>query len=176
MFDQQKVKKDTMPAVFVAVLCAVGRSSEFPAGWNGLAPRPPLAWRSYNAQVAAPGMPMDQDSIRGNVDALVDQSRVVDGVPTSLWDIGYQTAGIDGGYAKCVLKSTGAPCPASLKNDGECTMHDAGGNPMINTDAFRDLKGLVDHAHSRDVKMGFYQNNCDVCPLSHRTAPTHRYC
>ena len=33
-------------------------SSLFPAGWNGLAERPPLAWRSYNAQVQ--GMKLDQ--------------------------------------------------------------------------------------------------------------------
>ena len=66
---------------------------------------------------------MDQQSIQDNVDALRDKSRTVDGVPTSLWDVGYRTAGIDGGYSQCVDKETGGAC--SKPNSPSCTMHDA---------------------------------------------------
>eukprot|EP00937_MAST-01D_sp_MAST-1D-sp2_P000519 g519.t1 len=123
-------------------------STQFPAGWNGLAATPPLAWRSYNAQVAFPGMPMDEQHIRSNIDALTSRTRTVDGVPTSLWDIGYRTVGIDGGWEQCVNR----------------TMHDAQtGAPLVNTQLFPDLKLLVSYAHGKAVKMGWYFNNCG-CP------------
>jgi hypothetical protein len=82
---------------------------------------------------------MTQQAIAENVAALVNRSRSVDGVPTSLWDLGYRTAGIDGGYNACV----------------NGTMHDAGGNPLIDTSLFPDMKGLVDGAHALGVKMGW---------------------
>lgn len=121
------------------IVCA-SRSTQFPAGWNGLAATPPLAWRSYNAQVAFPGMEMSQAVIAANVAVLKDRSRSVDGMPgVSLWDVGYRTAGIDGGYANCV----------------NGTMHDGDGNPMINEALFPDMASLVDDAHAKDVKMGW---------------------
>jgi hypothetical protein len=79
--------------------------------------------------------------LQETIDALTNRSRTVDGVPTLVWDIGYRTAGIDGGYEDCINN----------------TMHDVNGNPMVNTTLFPDMKGLVQYAHARGVKMGFYQ-------------------
>ena len=57
-------------------------------------------------------MTLSQATITANIDALVNRSRTVDGVATSLWDLGYRTAGIDGGYELCI----------------NGTMHDQDGN------------------------------------------------
>ncbi len=127
-----------------------GLSARFPAGWNGLAERPPLAWRSYNAQVQ--GMPLDQQTMVAAIDALTNRSRSVGGVPTSLWDLGYRTAGIDGGWELCVNKS----------------MHDGQGHPLIDASKFPSMKGLTDYAHARNVSMGWYQNVCGCPPQQQR--------
>jgi hypothetical protein len=129
--------------LLLLLACSVeGLTKQFPAGWNGLAERPPLAWRSYNAQVQ--GMVLNQQVLEGNIDALTSKNRTVDGVPTSLWDLGYRTVGIDGGYETCINN----------------TMHDEAGNPMINTELFPDMKGFVDYGHAKHIKMGWYQNAC----------------
>ena len=47
-------------------------------------------------------MEMDQQMMHDSIDALTARNRTVDGVLTSLWDIGYQQAGIDGGSELCV--------------------------------------------------------------------------
>jgi hypothetical protein len=107
----------------------------FRAGWNGLAATPPMAWRTYNAQYL--GMVMDESMMRESIDALTLRNRTVDGVRTSLWDIGYRQAGIDGGSELC------APDKHSH--------HDAAGNPAINTALFPDMAGLVAHGELRAV-------------------------
>ena len=58
-------------------------------------------------------------------------------MPTSLWDVGYRTAGIDGGWEACVNHS----------------YHDAAGRPMINTALFPDMGAMVEEAHVSDVKV-----------------------
>ena len=147
--------KCTMALAVLVANHVTALTTRFPAGWNGLAEKPPLAWRSYNAQVAYPGMPMDQNSISQNIDVLTNRSRMVDGAPTSLWDLGYRTAGIDGGWEKC---------------DGKGSMHDAGGNPVVDTTLFPDMAGLVAHGHARGVKMGFYLNTCGCPPQEDNVA------
>jgi hypothetical protein len=138
----QRIKWWAAVTVVCSVASVAGLTKEFPAGWNGLAERPPLAWRSYNAQVQ--GMPLTQQVMQESIDALTSKKRNVDGVPTSLWDMGYRTAGIDGGYESCTNN----------------TMHDHAGNPIIDTKIFPDMKGLVDYGHSKGVSMGWYLNAC----------------
>ena len=40
------------------------------------------------------------------------------------------------------------------------TQHAANGDPVIATDRFPDMKGLVDYGHSKNVLMGWYENGC----------------
>jgi alpha-galactosidase len=138
-------------------------SSRFPAGWNGLAATPPLAWRSYNAQVE--GTVLSQQTMQANIEALVSRDRTVDGKLTSLWDLGFRTAGIDGGWDLCVNVT-------DQDGDTKKTYHDPTGKPMINTQVFPDMKGLVDFSHERDIKLGWYQN---ICSCHEKEALTRNY-
>ena len=36
------------------------------------------------------------------------------------------------------------------------------GTPLVNVSKFPSLKGLVDYGHSKNMKMGWYDNNC-IC-------------
>ena len=40
------------------------------------------------------------------------------------------------------------------------TQHDAAGNPVINKKKFPAMAGLVTYGHSKNVRMGWYQNGC----------------
>ncbi len=51
---------------------------------NGLALLPPMGWRSWNLF----GANVNQQLIEGIMDAMVRRDRTVDGVPTSLCDLG----------------------------------------------------------------------------------------
>jgi alpha-galactosidase len=82
------------------------------------------------------------------VDAVVAKNRTVKGWDgqVSLCDLGYCAVGIDEGWEGCgegVGKS----------------QHYANGTPAVNP-KFPNLKELVDYGHSKNVKMGFYQNGC----------------
>jgi len=131
---------------FVTLGSSSPSSSKFAPGWNGLARTPPLAWRSYNAQVDSQ-FAMTQANFVEIIDALADRSRTVAGVPTSLLDLGYSTVGIDGGYELC---------PGG-------TGHDADGRPIINTATFPNITALAAHAHALHIKLGWYLNVCG-CP------------
>ena len=66
---------------------------------NGLAITPPMGWRSWNCfhgDVSAV-------KIESIIDALSDKARTVDGIPTSLADLGYTHVGVDDG---CVLMNS----------------------------------------------------------------------
>jgi len=75
------------------------------------------------------------------------------GVATSLRDVGYLSVGMDDGFQKCNCSSPQGPYPHSLTNvtcsvndcrAGRCTWHNqTDGTPMIDTIRFPDLKGLV---------------------------------
>lgn len=123
-------------------------SNKFAAGWNGLAATPPLAWRSFNAQVE--GFKLNQSDIAAIIDALFTKKQQANGAATSLWDIGYRTVGIDGGWTHC------------LGN----TYHNKSGDPQIDTKLFPDMKKLVKYAHSKNVNVGWYLNCCG-CSEAH---------
>jgi len=81
------------------------------------------------------------------VDAVTSRARLVDGKPTSLADLGYGRIGIDDGWQACGTGWQG-------------TFHAKDGTPLVNSSIFPDLKAMVDYAHSKDVKMGWYSINC----------------
>ncbi len=115
------------------------------------------------------------------MDAIVDRSRMVNGVPTSLADLGYTDVGLDGecccslccallGPALTPPPLPPRPLPRPADNWQQCgtygpnnyTYHDANGNPMINTGKFPSFKAMTDYAHARNLTAGWYGNNC-IC-------------
>lgn len=79
------------------------------------------------------------------MDALVDRSRLVNGVPTSLADLGYTDAGLDDNWQEC-----GSYGPENY------TYHDASGNPVVATSRFPDFKAMTTYAHERNLTAGWY--------------------
>jgi alpha-galactosidase len=136
----------------VAALLAAGGAqaqgaqprSGYPVGWNGLAETPPLGWRSWNAWNTR----VSQANMEQTIDALVAKVWTTDGkANTSLLEAGYLSAGIDEGWEGCGMGVNG-------------TQHAAGGNPVINTQKFPDMAGLVKHGHDAGLKIGWYENGC----------------
>ena len=58
---------------------------------NGLGLTPPMGWRSWNLY----GKNVNQSAMERIMDAMVSRERTVDGVPTSLCDLGYCDVGLD---------------------------------------------------------------------------------
>jgi hypothetical protein len=92
-----------------------------------------------------------------SMDAMADRSRQVDGVPTSLIDLGYTRASVDGRYLAC-----NPSMKTSCKYD--CggvngSYHDKRGWPVVNKSNFPDIKAMTAHAHSLNLSAGWYTNN-----------------
>ena len=79
-----------------------------------------MGWRSWNLY----GANVNRGLIEGIMDGMVSKKRSVDGVPTSLCDLGYCDVGLDDNWQKC-----GAGV-------GGNNYHDADGNPIINEELF----------------------------------------
>jgi len=82
---------------------------------------------------------------------MVDRSRTVNGVPTSLLDLGYSDVGLDDNWQAC-----GKYGPNGY------TFHDANGRPVVNEARFPDFKAMTSYAHSLGLTSGWYGNNC-IC-------------
>eukprot|EP00756_Hemistasia_phaeocysticola_P052038 Hpha_TRINITY_DN27228_c0_g1::TRINITY_DN27228_c0_g1_i1::g.140708::m.140708/K07407/E3.2.1.22B, galA, rafA; alpha-galactosidase len=111
---------------------------------NGLGITPPRGWRSWNQFDCS----INQSLIESQYRAIVSKKRMVDGVPTSLLDLGYRTAGID----DCWQQKNSGP--------GGVGFHNASGYPIVNTDKFPNMRGMADYAKSLGVTPGWYGNNC----------------
>ena len=112
---------------------------------NGLGLLPPMGWRSWNCFHAN----VDQAKMEGIMDAMVDRSRLVDGKPTSLLDLGYDNCGLDDNWQAC-----GA---GALKG-----FHDTEGNPIVNTKLFPNMSAMTEYGHKLGLRVGWYMNNC-IC-------------
>jgi len=103
---------------------------------------PPMGWRSWNVFQCS----VSQEIIEQQMDALMAK-RAVDGVQTSLLDLGYSDLGLDDCWQVCDAK-------------GE-SFHDPDtGMAIINTELFPDMEGMVSYGHMRGLQVGFYVNNC----------------
>eukprot|EP01044_Picomonas_judraskeda_P011653 COSAG03_NODE_1605_length_3795_cov_7.493506_1_plen_199_part_00 len=111
---------------------------------NGIGVTPPRGWRSWNQF----GTGIHQDLIEAQYEALANRSRLVDGAPTSLLDLGYSSAGIDDGWQKCNAGPNGVG------------FHDARGRPIVDTVKFPSMKAMTAKASSLGITPGFYINNC----------------
>jgi alpha-galactosidase len=114
---------------------------------NGLALTPPMGWRSWNLYKDR----VDQNLIQSVMKGMVSRKRTVDGVPTSLCDLGYCNVGLDDAWQLC-----------GKHGSKGFHYHDDQGNPIINTTRFPNLKAMTDYAHSLNLTAGFYGNNC-IC-------------
>ena len=119
------------------------------AAENGLARTPPLGWRSWNLY----GGNVNQSLIEGIMTLMVKRNPryKVDGVPTSLCDLGFCDVGLDDNWQKCGHYG--------LKR---YTYHDVDGNPLVNPDRFPSMKNMTAYAHSLGLTSGWYGNNC-IC-------------
>jgi len=113
---------------------------------NGLGRTPPMGWRSWNLY----GANVNQKLIEGIMDGMVSKKRKVDGVPTSLCDLGYCDVGLDDNWQDCNAGMDGYH------------YHDASGVPVINRDRFPDMIAMTSHAHELKLTAGWYGNNC-IC-------------
>jgi len=110
---------------------------------NGLAQTPPMGWRSWNCY----HLDVTDTEIRKIIDAVAAKTRKVDGVPTSLLELGYEHVGVDDGWQAC---GTGY----------KKSYHAEDGTPLVNKTKFPDLRALVSYAHGKGVKPGWYDINC----------------
>lgn len=83
------------------------------------------------------------------MNVAVSRNRTVDGVPTSLLDLGYVNIGLDDNWQAC-----GAGNLSSF--------HNTDGLPVVNANRFPDMKAMVEHAHALELRAGWYLNNC-IC-------------
>jgi alpha-galactosidase len=108
-------------------------------------PTPPAGWRTWNQF----GGDISQELMESMMDRLTDRSRMVDGKPTSLLDLGYSRLGMDDNWQACGTGINGS-------------FHDAAGNPLWNTSLFPDVKAMNAKAHTLGLKSDWYLNNC-IC-------------
>lgn len=112
---------------------------------NGLGLTPPMGWRSWNCY----GKHVNQTKMESIMGKMAERARLVDGVKTSLLDLGYNNCGLDDNWQACGAGAFGS-------------FHDAQGNPIINVDLFPDMKGMTDYGHRLGLRVGWYMNNC-IC-------------
>ena len=126
---------------------------------NGVARTPPMGWRSWNFFACE----IDGSVFERQIAALTDRSRLVDGRPTSLADLGYNTVGIDDCWQDCLH-------PDSVNG----SYHNAEGKPLVDESRFPGgLRALSDHATAKGIQLGWYGNNC---PETHGTGRGPKYC
>lgn len=85
------------------------------------------------------------------MDGMTSRARTVNGVPTSLLDLGYSDVGLDDAWQVC-----------GSNGDKQYTYHDENGNPIVDTNVFPDFKKMTDYAHDLGLTAGWYGNNC-IC-------------
>lgn len=119
--------------------------------------RPPMGWRAWYAAPAHGLKDPTQAFVTDSMDAMVDRSRLVDGKPTSLADLGYTRASVDGRYLACT-PSTATHCKYDCGGVNG-SYHDRSGAPVLNSSNFPDVAAMVEHAHALNLTAGWYTNN-----------------
>lgn len=122
-------------------------ASQAGAGPYGLAQKPPMGWRSWNSL----GPDVTQTKMEAIADIMSRRSRLVAGHKTSLADLGYIHIGLDDNWQACGKGVHGS-------------FYSEDGDPLVNLATFPNMKGMVDHAHERGLKAGWYLNNC-ICGI-----------
>lgn len=133
------MRRSRLPHLASCVLLYVASAID-----NGIGVTPPRGWRSWNQFDTN----IRQNLIEAQYAALASRSRHVDGVPTSLLDLGYSSAGIDDGWQKC------------NSGPGGVGFHDAKGRPIVDTAKFPNMSAMTANARSLGITPGWYVNNC----------------
>jgi len=113
---------------------------------DGLARTPPMGWRSWNHF----GPWVNQWIMEGIMDGMASRKRQVDGVPTSLCDLGFCDVGLDDAWQACGWGFEGYH------------YHDARGRPIVNRWTFPNMEEITAKAHGLNLTAGWYGNNC-IC-------------
>ena len=124
---------------------------------NGRGVTPPMGWRSWNLY----GANVNQQLIEQIMEGMVTRNRTVDGVPTSLCDLGYCDVGLDDNWQEC-----------GSHGKGKYTYHSDAGFPIVNAGRFPDMLAMTNKAHGLGLTAGWYLNVsfgpsnscCIVCP------------
>jgi alpha-galactosidase len=119
---------------------------------NGLGVTPPRGWRSWNFY----GPDINATSMLASYAGLADRSRKVDGMPTSLCDLGFCGADIDDGWQACYTGPDGVG------------FHNASGYPNVDKERFPDMRALTDRAKALGLRPGWYGNNCGCSEKTER--------
>jgi hypothetical protein len=106
--------------------------------------KPSRGWRSWNLF----GLNVNQTLMIEIMDAMVSRNRSVDGVPTSLFDLGYNDVGLDDAWQSI---------NSGPNHKG---YHDINGNPIVNITRFPNMTEMNNYAHSLGLLSGWYGNNC----------------
>ena len=106
---------------------------------DGQAISPPMGWRSWNQF----GLFINQSLLEQQFEALADRSRLVDGRPTSLLELGYRRAAIDDGWQEC------------NSGPGGVGFHNASGFPNVNTSRFPSMAAMTAKARSLGLEAGW---------------------
>ena len=126
------------------------------------------SWNAYDCTTT--DRIITQAHVEAQFAAAVDTSRLVDGAPTSLAQLGFDYVSIDDGWQQCNCSTRQSldpnlpPCdPWADCNQGRCTWHDnVTGVPRVRLDRFPDMQGMVAKGHAMGLKVGIYLNTC-IC-------------
>ena len=141
-----------MALFFLSVVIAVPLVTSLPTDRAKARLSPPMGWRAWYASNAHGLKDPTQEFVQASMEAMVDRSRLVDGVPTSLADLGYTRASVDGRYLACE-PSTKTACKYDCGGVNG-SYHDAKGRPVLNTSNFPDVEAMVAKAHSLNLTAG----------------------
>jgi hypothetical protein len=76
------------------------------------------------------------------MDKMVDRSRMVNGKPASLLDLGYDNCGLDDAWQACGTGEKG-------------TFYGSDGAPLVNKTTFPSLKAMTDYGHKKGLHVGW---------------------
>ncbi|CAK0846699.1 unnamed protein product [Prorocentrum cordatum] len=93
---------------------------------------------------------VNQSNMEAVMDGMVKRNWKVDGVPTSLCELGYCDLGLDDSWQDCSSRRV-------------YSYHDDHGRPLVNLNKFPAMGGMVYRAHRLGLTAGWYANNC-ICP------------
>lgn len=114
-----------------------------------------MGWRSWNLY----GAGINQELMESIMEGMVARKRLVDGVLTSLCDLGYCNVGLDDNWQAC---GSGTDFYRYHANENGKF------RPVVNLQRFPDMAGMNAYAHRLGLSTGWYGNNC-IC-REHRPA------
>jgi hypothetical protein len=110
-------------------------------------------WRSWNQM----GPAINQTQHEAIAAALADRSRLVDGKPTSLLDLGFDRIGMDDNWQACGTGINGS-------------FHAADGTPLWDTARFSDVRAMNEKIH----RLGLKSDWCKTALQPPATTPVRR--